>query len=77
MRQFQIIFNPSFPYRLVHMSVAAFLATALMVAASAAWHLLRGNRNEAAGALRAAANESCKRSVENLAAIAELERLGR
>ncbi len=40
-----VIFNPSFPYRLVHMSMAAFLATALMVGASAAWHLLRGNNN--------------------------------
>ena len=38
-----VIFNPSFPYRLAHMGVAAFLATALMVGASAAWHLLRGN----------------------------------
>ncbi|GAB3757573.1 cyanide-insensitive cytochrome bd quinol oxidase subunit I [Ramlibacter monticola] len=37
-----IIFNPSFPYRLVHMVFAAFLATALLVVASAAWHLLRG-----------------------------------
>lgn len=36
-----VIFNPSFPYRLAHMSVAAFLATALLVGASAAWHLLR------------------------------------
>lgn len=42
---FDIIFNPSFPYRLVHMSVAAFLATALFVTSSAAWHLLRGNHN--------------------------------
>ena len=42
-----VIFNPSFPYRLLHMSVAAFLATALMVGASAAWHLLRGNDNPA------------------------------
>jgi cytochrome d ubiquinol oxidase subunit I len=39
----QIIFNPSFPYRLLHMCVAAYLATALLVGASAAWHLLRGN----------------------------------
>lgn len=37
-----VIFNPSFPYRLVHMSIAAFLATAFMVGASAAWHLLCG-----------------------------------
>jgi cytochrome d ubiquinol oxidase subunit I len=38
-----VIFNPSFPYRLLHMTVAAFLATALVVGASAAWHLLRRN----------------------------------
>jgi cytochrome d ubiquinol oxidase subunit I len=44
---FQIIFNPSFPYRLVHMSVAAFLATALFVGASAAWHLLHKKDNPA------------------------------
>ncbi|GAB2861720.1 cyanide-insensitive cytochrome bd quinol oxidase subunit I [Pseudoduganella ginsengisoli] len=42
-----VIFNPSFPYRLVHMSVAAFLATALMVGGAAAWHLLRGTDNPA------------------------------
>lgn len=39
---FAVIFNPSFPYRLVHMSVAAFLLTALIVGATGAWHLLRG-----------------------------------
>lgn len=38
----KVIFNPSFPYRLVHMVVAAYIATALMVAGAAAWHLLRG-----------------------------------
>ncbi|KAG0165115.1 hypothetical protein DFQ28_004640 [Apophysomyces sp. BC1034] len=43
----QVIVNPSFPYRLVHMSLAAFLATALLVAASAAWHLLRGRDSAA------------------------------
>jgi cytochrome d ubiquinol oxidase subunit I len=37
-----VIFNPSFPYRLSHMVVAAYLATALVVGASGAWHLLRG-----------------------------------
>jgi cytochrome d ubiquinol oxidase subunit I len=42
-----VIFNPSFPYRLLHMSVAAFLATALFVGASAAWHLRRGRDNPA------------------------------
>jgi cytochrome d ubiquinol oxidase subunit I len=40
-----IIFNPSFPYRLAHMVVAAFLSTALVVGASAAWHLLRRRDN--------------------------------
>jgi len=38
-----VILNPSFPYRLVHMTMAAFLATALMVAGSAGWHFLKGN----------------------------------
>jgi len=43
----KIIFNPSFPYRLFHMSVGAFLASAFFVGASGAWHLLRGNDNPA------------------------------
>jgi len=38
-----VIFNPSFPYRLVHMTLAAYLSTALFVSASGAFHLLRGN----------------------------------
>lgn len=37
----KVIFNPSFPYRLLHMSTAAFLSSAFFVGASAAWHLLR------------------------------------
>ena len=44
---FEVIFNPSFPYRLIHMSIAAFLATAFFVGSSAAWHLLRGRGNPA------------------------------
>lgn len=44
---FAIIFNPSFPYRLVHMVIAAFLSTALIVAATGAWHLLKGNKTPA------------------------------
>jgi cytochrome d ubiquinol oxidase subunit I len=40
-----VIFNPSFPYRLAHMTVAAYLATALLVGASGAWHLLKGHDN--------------------------------
>lgn len=38
----KIVFNPSFPFRLVHMSLAAFLVAATMVAGCAAWHLLNG-----------------------------------
>jgi cytochrome d ubiquinol oxidase subunit I len=38
-----IVFNPSFPFRLAHMAIAAFVATSFFVGASAAWHLLRGN----------------------------------
>ena len=37
----QIIFNPSFPYRLVHTVIAAYLTTALVVGGVAGWHLLR------------------------------------
>jgi cytochrome d ubiquinol oxidase subunit I len=44
---FKIVFNPSFPYRLLHMSTAAFLASAFFVGSSAAWHLLKGNDNPA------------------------------
>ncbi len=36
-----IIFNPSFPYRLVHTVLAAYLTTALVVGGVGAWHLLR------------------------------------
>ncbi|HEJ9649239.1 TPA: cytochrome ubiquinol oxidase subunit I [Proteus mirabilis] len=42
-----VIFNPSFPYRLTHMGVAAFLASAFFIAASASWHLLKGNKTSA------------------------------
>jgi cytochrome d ubiquinol oxidase subunit I len=42
---FEIIFNPSFPYRLVHMLIAAYLTTALVVGAVGAWHLIRDRSN--------------------------------
>jgi cytochrome bd ubiquinol oxidase subunit I len=44
----EVIFNPSFPYRLVHMVLAAYLTTALVVGAVAAWHLLRDRADPAA-----------------------------
>ena len=43
-----VIFNPSFPYRLVHMVLAAYLTTAFVVGAVGAWHLLRDRTNEGA-----------------------------
>lgn len=43
-----VIFNPSFPYRLVHMLLAAYLTTAFVVGAVGALHLLRDKRNEGA-----------------------------
>jgi len=43
-----IIFNPSFPYRLVHTVIAAYLTTALVVGAVGAWHLLKDRSNPGA-----------------------------
>jgi cytochrome d ubiquinol oxidase subunit I len=46
-----VIFNPSFPYRLAHTVIAAYLTTSLVVGACGAWHLLKdavGRRGEAA-----------------------------
>ena len=42
----EIIFNPSFPYRLVHTVIAAYLTTALVVGGVGAWHLLKRQKNE-------------------------------
>lgn len=41
----EIIFNPSFPYRLVHMVLAAYLTTAFCVGAVGAYHLLKDQAN--------------------------------
>jgi len=41
-----IIFNPSFPYRLTHTVIAAYLTTALAVGAVGAWHLLKDSSQE-------------------------------
>ena len=42
----KVIFNPSFPYRLVHMVLAAYLTTAFVVGGVGAWHLLRDSTRE-------------------------------
>ena len=43
-----VIFNPSFPYRFVHMVLAAYLTTAFVVGGIGAWHLLRDNASPGA-----------------------------
>jgi cytochrome d ubiquinol oxidase subunit I len=37
----EVIFNPSFPYRLAHMVTAAYLTTAFVVGGVSAWYLFR------------------------------------
>ena len=44
----EVIFNPSQPFRFVHMSLAALIATAFVVAGIAAWHLYRNHRDSVA-----------------------------
>lgn len=45
---FNLIFNPSFPYRLTHMVLAAYLTTALVVGSVGAYHLLSNTRQPGA-----------------------------
>ena len=50
---FAIVFNPSFPYRLVHMLLASGLTAAFLVAGLSAYRWLRGDRGaDVLGALR-------------------------
>jgi cytochrome d ubiquinol oxidase subunit I len=51
----KVVFSPSFPTRLVHMVLAAYLTTALVVGAASAWRLLKdGAEAESRIALRMA-----------------------
>ena len=43
-----IVFNPSFPYRLAHMVLAAFITTCFVIGGTSAWYLRRGVHPEAA-----------------------------
>ncbi|NUS60236.1 MAG: cytochrome ubiquinol oxidase subunit I [Lysobacter sp.] len=43
-----IIFNPSFPYRLAHMVLAAFITTCFVIGGVSAWYLRRGAHVEEA-----------------------------
>lgn len=42
-----IIFNPSFPYRLAHMVLAAFITTCFVIGGVSAWYLRRGVHGQA------------------------------
>ncbi|MDE2580688.1 MAG: cytochrome ubiquinol oxidase subunit I [Rhodospirillales bacterium] len=44
----RIVFNPSFPYRLVHMVLASYLSVAFLVGGVGAFHLLRDRQSQAA-----------------------------
>jgi cytochrome d ubiquinol oxidase subunit I len=44
----EVVFNPSFPFRLVHMVLAAYLTTAFVVGAVGAFHLLKNRDNASA-----------------------------
>ena len=43
-----VIFNPSFPYRLVHMTLAAFITTCFVIGGISATYLLRGRHTQEA-----------------------------
>ena len=43
-----VIFNPSFPYRFVHMVLAAYFTTAFVVGGIGAWHLLKDTTSRGA-----------------------------
>jgi cytochrome d ubiquinol oxidase subunit I len=45
---FAVIFNPSFPYRLLHMVLAAFITTCFVIGGVSAAYLLRSRHREAA-----------------------------
>ncbi len=45
----QVVFNPSFPYRLAHVLLASALTVAFLLAGVAAWQLLRGTANRSTG----------------------------
>jgi cytochrome bd ubiquinol oxidase subunit I len=42
---FEVIFNPSFPYRLAHMLLASGLTVAFLIAGLSAWQLIKGKPN--------------------------------
>jgi len=63
---FEIIFNPSFPYRFTHMMIATYLTTSVVVAATGARYLL-------AGQFRAEAMTMMRMGLGMLAVMAPLQ----
>lgn len=43
----QVVFNPSFPYRLAHMALGSFITTCFVIGGVGAWYLRRGRHIEA------------------------------
>jgi len=65
---FKVIFNPSFPYRLVHMLLAAYLTTAFVVGGVAAFHLLKERvRMRQSGALASPDGQAATRVMFSMA----------
>ena len=60
----KVIFNPSFPTRFAHMTLAAYLTTAMVVAGGAAFGMLVGKAREAN---RVALRMAVRRSWRSLA----------
>jgi len=56
----EVIFNPSLPYRLVHMVLAAYLTTAFVVAGVGAFHLLKARKLQATDASTALSREATR-----------------
>ncbi len=46
---FEVVFNPSFPYRLAHMLLASLITTTFFVAGICAWYVLKAREQEFAG----------------------------
>lgn len=62
----QIVFNPSFPYRFIHMVLAAYLTTALVVAGVGGWYLVKDRHRTSAGIM-------LKMAIGMLAVVAPLQ----
>ena len=57
----EVIFNPSLPYRLVHMVLAAYLTTALVVGSVGAYHLLKERACASSGTAPSLSSEAVRK----------------